>query len=296
MLPLKLQLVALTVLGLAHALVPRQAETCSPGLFSCDGKCRDLQTDAQNCGACGWPCAHSLYPGGTCENGKCVCPDGGPGCAYDFGNYCPDFFSDIINCGGCNRACSSDQPTCVNGTCAPCPEDTFACFPDLGVKCANLSSDDEHCGQCFAACDTAAGGKCVGGECVCPANLSVCPGLSYLCIDTQSDRAHCGRCFQSCPYKCEGGKCIDCPHGLTGCDGECTNLANDNGNCGKCRNLCSTGQNCVDGTCVGGPSGCPRDQEVCSDECINVQNDNRHCGACEKQCAAGKNCVNGKCV
>src|SRR5688500_3050027 len=40
---------------------------CGAGLSACAGGCIDLETDAQNCGACGSPCAL----GESCEDGTC---------------------------------------------------------------------------------------------------------------------------------------------------------------------------------------------------------------------------------
>jgi hypothetical protein len=45
------------------------AAACFPGTVCCQtpAGCYDLQTDSQNCGACGWVC-----PAGTaCQNGTC---------------------------------------------------------------------------------------------------------------------------------------------------------------------------------------------------------------------------------
>jgi hypothetical protein len=51
-------------------------ETCSAELTLCSGVCANLQTNAQNCGACGRSCA----AGGPCTQGKCGCPPGTSPC------------------------------------------------------------------------------------------------------------------------------------------------------------------------------------------------------------------------
>jgi hypothetical protein len=58
--------------------------------------------------------------------------------------------------------------------------------------------------------------------------------INTRCVDAQNDRENCGACLNRCDYKCQDGKCIDCPAGLGACFGECKNFANDNYNCGGC--------------------------------------------------------------
>lgn len=45
---------------------------CPPGRTLCGGRCRNLQSDATNCGACGVVC----IGGRICQNRACVCPPG----------------------------------------------------------------------------------------------------------------------------------------------------------------------------------------------------------------------------
>lgn len=51
---------------------------------------------------------------------------------------------------------------------------------------------------------------------------------------------NCGQCGHAClNQRCQGGKCVDCAPGLTGCSYQCVNTQNDNQNCGSCFNQVS---------------------------------------------------------
>jgi len=79
-------------------------ERCTCGMTSCsanspdccNGKCTNLQSDIDNCGACGVRC----LPPKKCINGSCV-------------------YSDNCNCGAQYKRCRGDEK-CVNGTCQSC--------------------------------------------------------------------------------------------------------------------------------------------------------------------------------
>jgi hypothetical protein len=93
---------------------------CSTGLTCCItqpqyliGVCRNLNTDEQNCGACGDTCLGSQ----TCTNGHC-CPSGKTYCA---GEGCVDLKNDPDNCGGCGHECPFYMPWCLLGTCTDNP-------------------------------------------------------------------------------------------------------------------------------------------------------------------------------
>lgn len=53
--------------GLDRAIDRDPVRTCGPDLDLCAGDCVDTETDPQNCGACGSPCAL----GESCEDGAC---------------------------------------------------------------------------------------------------------------------------------------------------------------------------------------------------------------------------------
>ena len=62
-----------SVLVLAGCATPLVGGECREGFTPCDGLCVDLQTDRQNCGACGNACATAE----ACVLGICVLDDGG---------------------------------------------------------------------------------------------------------------------------------------------------------------------------------------------------------------------------
>jgi hypothetical protein len=82
---------------------------CPTGTACCNGICTDLDSDPNNCSACGNVC-----PAGTvCVNGSCVA------CNHPFipcGGVCVNPLSDQHNCGGCGIQCA-DTEACVLGFC-----------------------------------------------------------------------------------------------------------------------------------------------------------------------------------
>lgn len=90
-------------------------ETCTDHACVCPGStcgtaCVDLQTDRNNCGACGVACA--LID--TCAGGHCCAPSQ-VFCAAT--GSCHDLLTDSLNCGTCGRDC--DGAACVDGVCRP---------------------------------------------------------------------------------------------------------------------------------------------------------------------------------
>ena len=70
-------LAAMTVAGSrpGRASAQGDASTCESGLTDCGGTCVDLQSDLNNCGACGEICESGLVPvecrSGVCERANC---------------------------------------------------------------------------------------------------------------------------------------------------------------------------------------------------------------------------------
>lgn len=69
----------------------------------------EISIPTLGCGPYARPC--DAAAGFTCVNGFCVCKPGLLRCA----DGCVDLNNDPDNCGGCRRACKSNQ--CINGTC-----------------------------------------------------------------------------------------------------------------------------------------------------------------------------------
>jgi hypothetical protein len=89
-------------------------QACGNGANCCGGSCANLQTDRNNCGACGRACGGRE----SCCGGTCI-----------------DTRSNIMNCGRCGTTCSQGtKPACCGGS------------------CVDLASDERNCGQCGMGC------------------------------------------------------------------------------------------------------------------------------------------------
>ena len=123
------------------------ATECTSGTL-CDGSCADLQTDVQNCGACGRTCvlAHGTA---ACSAGNCVvgeCNGGFADCDGDVENGCEV----EVACeegGACATACGSTGALSCADACAP------ACAAP--AELCNGEDDD-----CDGACDQGALAGC----------------------------------------------------------------------------------------------------------------------------------------
>src|SRR5262249_44845244 len=128
----------------AEGKPPKKNGTCNQGLTVCNGICRNLQTDAANCGACGNACPM----GHQCVQGACK----GNGCGQGLtqcGNACVNLQTDAANCGACGQACAQGQQ-CTQGNCVQqgCGQGLTQC----GNACVDLNSDPQNCGACGFAC------------------------------------------------------------------------------------------------------------------------------------------------
>ncbi len=141
---------------------------CDGQCVVCDGTCRNLSNNIENCGECGLECD----PDKNCNQGECECIlecDGQ--CVHPF---------DPENCGQCDESCVDSQPElgcssefgdweeALEASCMECDEDLdMALCPDdrgpQGSICANLMFDTTHCGDCNSPCDDDQ--ACAYGEC-----------------------------------------------------------------------------------------------------------------------------------
>ena len=81
-----------------------------------------------------------------------------------------------------------------------------------------------------------------------------------------------------------------CRQGLTWCNGHCSDLSVDIGDCGACSNSCPSGQSCVSGQC------CTKGQALCNGFCSDLTIDVKNCGHCGKVCPDGFICRDAKCL
>jgi hypothetical protein len=91
----------------------------------------------------------------------------------------------------------------------------------------------------------------------------------------------------------EAGAGSECADGRVECDGTCSNLENDQFNCGACGIRCASGQSCTGGRCS---TACPPEMVPCSGLCVDVRYNPDHCGGCNVGCADGFECSNGVCI
>ena len=83
---------------------------CATGSACCNGACTAVNSDSNNCGACGNVCPASAP---SCNQGTCSgCPTGTAFC----GGTCIDTNWDSANCGSCGYICAGSE-ACSWGSC-----------------------------------------------------------------------------------------------------------------------------------------------------------------------------------
>ena len=225
---------------------------CPPGQTECNGTCRILDFDPDNCGACGVTC----MSGDVCSAGSCGlnCAGGTTECD----GLCADTSIDPDNCGVCDKTCAVGE-VCTDGKCATdCAGGTTKC----DEKCVDANLDPNNCGICGNAC--AVGEACSDGECStsCAAGTTKC---DEKCVDTNIDPENCGMCGNTCAM---GEACS--------CDGQCVDLKIDPDNCGVCGETCAVGEVCSKGECgppgtPTGTTGCKNDSDCAEDICWSAK-------------------------
>ncbi len=253
----------------------------------CNQKCVDVQTDSNNCGACGVVCPSRA----ECSEGQCQCDNDLTLCD----GTCVDTQTDNTHCGDCQTACDICE-TCVDGLCKPisCPQGQVCCQaqcvdlcpdgsqPDLNTCECNICKgqiDGASCGTNLVCCQE----QCVSNQCSSPKTFNdqtcqcecpptTCPTGQLLdpdscqCVDLCANKT-CGDC-QTCDPT--SGDCVSvadqtaCGAGQVCCSGVCKD------SCGPC-----TGLPCSNGDC------CPNssDWACCEDGCCPQVTINGQTGA-----------------
>ena len=208
----------------ATSSVSTTTQNCTGGEILCGLSCTAVQTDNQNCGACGKACP----TGQVCSQGTCgtTCTGGTKLCSGS----CVDTATDTKNCGACGKSCALGE-LCVTGQCQKgCTGNTTKC----GSTCVDTSTDDLNCGGCGTTCK--AGEKCTASKCA-----SICTGNLSYCAPPVSDGgvSDSGVTDGGSDASSDGGAPLGC-----------VDLATDPLNCGKCGVVCGPGKECKASTCV----------------------------------------------
>ncbi len=300
---------------------------CAAGLSRCGSACVDTSNNKTNCGSCGTVCAGAQ----VCVNSICrapppVCDVGKGDCDFNSANGCEaTLSSDVLNCGQCTNACSSNHGTaqCSSGTCR------ISCAPNFGNcdfnsanGCETQTNTIDNCGACGKVCAGAAHASplCSNGQCKisCAAGWSDCDADPANGCETNiaDDVSNCGVCGKTCVAAanaapaCANGSCGlgACNSGFDNCDGNATNgceaSLNSVTSCGACGSTCpgaAHGTNgCSGGFCV--LSGCENSWGNCDGSFANgcetsllTNSDCNGCGViCSKQNAV-TSCATGSC-
>lgn len=126
---------------------------CSSGAC-CSGVCRDLATDADNCGACGTVChLNAGTSANACTSGTCAptCNGAWGNCDGNGANGCETPLDTLTDCGACGAACSlaNADASCGTGTCelASCNIGYASCDGSSATGCETpLSGWANTCG------------------------------------------------------------------------------------------------------------------------------------------------------
>ncbi len=270
------------------------AACTAPSPDKCGYQCVDLSSNAQHCGTCNVPCqyahARAACTNKTCRLAECVfpyedCKNGeADGCETNTRG------SDVLNCGGCGKACLFDNAVavCNAGECGvlDCKPGYGDCANGLsdGCETAILGSDPLNCGGCGKVCRyDHAQATCTSGSCrmtQCLSGYSDCRNGDADGCETgiMDSLDHCGGCNSVCgplhaEPKCELGKCMiqSCQNGWGDCtggvsDGCETNLATNDNHCSVCNSPCLLGQKCASATCNAQVATC--NPPSCEPQCV----------------------------
>ena len=289
----------------------------------CGTDCVDLQTNINNCGACGRACKG----GSICDKSQCVCPPNQILCD----DRCIDPMNDGDFCGAKNtckgteggRKCSSDQ-TCIKGTCTlttihQCKDGQHVdengnCEDDTPSACGDLKRNCQETVQGWLDGECRTGGNCYATQ---------CDETQYHVYDgkcEQNDNANCGSHDTPCesPNMCtSNGECKNqCNDDETICEvagkRRCIKLSSNPEHCGECNNACIksdlagivTCDNtmCIEGNCKSGShfnkntNRCEPDTDLaCGEKLINCNNaiSNSEETFCENAVCKLKRCKDG---
>jgi len=209
----------------------------------------DLNSDAANCGGCGYACPANAL----CQQAQCFCKDGytvennacvvapsitnsGNGCPAGMSpcsdGYCYELSSSASNCGICGNQCPAGM-VCSASTCSNVPTETATAVP--ATTTAAVTTTTTSTTTTFGPGTTWTLGG-IGPSKVCfIKGMTMCDGT---CVNLTTNTGNCGSCGNIC-----SGLTATC------CGGGCTSLKTDESNCGTCGHKCLTGSTCESGSC-----------------------------------------------
>ncbi len=153
----------------------------------CGYECKNINTDVDNCGACGNVC---LFSGAYCNSGQCSCFPEGQLQSRQFtsqavvatasevcNNQCVDTNTDNNNCGTCGNVCQSGS-TCNDGQC----NGKVSCNPGEYCESGPFGDNQALCYQnlnnfCFVGC----GSQPPSGD-----TSALCGSLPVTCCQLQT--------------------------------------------------------------------------------------------------------------
>ena len=285
-------------------------EKCNKLDDDCDGKTDedfDLNTDVNNCGACGHSC---INPHGTtqCVNGKCKpqCDSGFGDCNNNPDDGCETQLDNNNQCGSCvsNKDCPEGFYCELNtGNCIRKKKNGAECKKNMECESNYCNSEKGVC------CDKQCGGPCsdcVNGKCVAK-SYGTTPQPENACNGYKCGTG--GKCLKACNKNADciaGNFCKDNNQGL----GQCVEKLDVGEDCkGSGNDACKSGF-CTDGVCCEKPCGgeCERcDVPGHLGECLKVVNSNDdsceppficdETGTCKgdkgAKCDSKNNCIKG---
>ena len=280
---------------------------CQTGTFQCvDEDVRECvgaivpSTDPDGCTADGETavdddCDGDIDEDCPCDDGETQACYGGPAGTAGVGPCMMGEQTCVANrFGACEGAVLPEPETCGNeGTDNNC-DGMMDNVPMRGMTCS-VEGNVGVCASGVRECD----GPVLGcstpdpSDELCNELDDDCDGSTDETFDTTNDPANCGTCGTTCENDC--------------CDGACTNVRLDEGNCGACAAdggaTCADGEECCGGTCNAPAlcAGCAEDcaasgTTCCSMECVDTQSDENNCGGCGVTCGAGQFCCGGTCT